>query len=301
MKKIFKWAGILIGSLLLIGSLAAFIVVNRVNGKLSKKWEISVEKIYIPSDSTSIEWGKYWSYDCQVCHGPSLGGKMFFDDPKIGRIFSSNLTAGQGGIGAKYSDEDWVRAIKHGIGPTGKSLFVMPSKYFNNLNERDLGCLIAYLKKLPKVDNDKGGNILPTFTKFLIGVGAFGEIFSSEAIDHKSGFPSPVPRAVDKFYGKYICDVTGCYDCHGANLGGGKDPNPKAPFSPNLTPGGNLNKWKAADFIHAMRTGITPERKDKPLNPEFMAWPQIGQFNDNDLTAIFLYLKSLPKTETAAP
>ena len=54
---------------------------------------------------------------------------------------------------ATFSDADWVRALRHGVGKDGKALLIMPAKNFNTLSPEDLGALIAYIKSVPAVDN----------------------------------------------------------------------------------------------------------------------------------------------------
>ncbi len=41
-----------------------------------------------------------------------------------------------------------------------------------------------------------------------------------------------------------------------------------------------------------MRTGTTPDGRS--LNPAFMPWPEYARMTDDDLTALFVYLQSLP-------
>jgi hypothetical protein len=41
-----------------------------------------------------------------------------------------------------------------------------------------------------------------------------------------------------------------------------------------------------------LRTGVTPE--GKKLNPKFMPWTMTKDMTDDELKAIYLYLKSLP-------
>lgn len=65
-----------------------------------------------------------------------------------------NLTAGKGGIGATYTDADWERAIRHGIGGDNRVLAIMPSNYFSHYSDADLAAVIAYLKTFPPVDSD---------------------------------------------------------------------------------------------------------------------------------------------------
>ena len=95
-------------------------------------------------------------------------------------------------------------------------------------------------------------------------------------------------------YGEYLVEVSGCKACHHPNLAGGKVPNPQSPKARNLTPGGELIGWKAADFIQTIRTGVTPS--GHTIDPEFMPWSDFKNMSDDHLNAIWLYLQSLPAT-----
>ena len=85
-----------------------------------------------------------------------------------------------------------------------------------------------------------------------------------------------------------------CRSCHGPKLNGGPFPDPSiTKISPNLTPGGELAAWTEADFMNTLRTGKTPGGHE--LDPELMPWKEFGQFYDDELKAVFMYLQSLPK------
>jgi hypothetical protein len=73
--------------------------------------------------------------------------------------------------------------------------------------------------------------------------------------------------------------------------------DPESPPAPNLTPGGTLGNWTEADFITAMRTGVTPDGRQ--LDPAFMPWKSIGKLNDEELVGIWLHLRALPARTTA--
>jgi len=144
-----RWIGIgfltLIG-LLLIALVAVYLISN---SRMSKTYQITAEPITIPSDAASIERGKHLATSigqCVDCHGDNLAGKEFLNAPGIIRAYSANLTSGEGGAGKTFSDADWVRALRHGVGADGKPLLIMPAQGFNALSAEDLGALIAYLK-----------------------------------------------------------------------------------------------------------------------------------------------------------
>ena len=62
-----------------------------------------------------------------------------------------------------------------------------------------------------------------------------------------------------------------------------------------------LLKWKEENFINALRKGKHMGIDEgRPIIPP-MPWPTIGQMSDDDLKAVFAYLKSLPAVENMVP
>lgn len=72
-------------------------------------------------------------------------------------------------------------------------------------------------------------------------------------------------------------------------------------FAANLTPDvkTGIGSWTDAMFIKAMRTG-QHLGAGRPILPP-MPWQSIGQLSDDDLKALFAYLKSLTPVENAVP
>ena len=113
--------------------------------------------ITIPTDQASVDHGKhiYERYGlCAECHADNVGGENIGEDPVFERLVASNLTTGKGGVGSKFQDIDYVRAIRHGLGQDRKPLVIMPVQYFTKFSDRDLGALIAYIKSVLPVDNE---------------------------------------------------------------------------------------------------------------------------------------------------
>jgi mono/diheme cytochrome c family protein len=297
MKKVLKWIGIVIGILVVLlivfgGSMFAI-----GSSQLTKTYEIQPATVTIPEDLDAVERGAYlYAVSCAGCHGDDLAGKAILDDPPLGYLPAPNLTAGKGGVGAGYSDTDFVRAIRHGVGADGKGLIIMPSKSYWHFSEEDLGSIIAYVKNAPSVDNNLGEKSLTPVARIMLAAGAFGEAFAVEVLDHDAPLPIAPERVVDAEYGEYLVNTGDCSNCHGADLAGAQSPEPGSPFSSNLTPGGVLAIWTADDFIETMRTGVTPY--GRKLDGNFMPYESYARLNDDDLAAIFLYLQSLPALDT---
>jgi mono/diheme cytochrome c family protein len=295
MRKIMIWLRNLVLGMIIVILLVVAGAWTVTQYRVNKVYDIPQANIAIPTDAASIERGRYLATamsTCTGCHGQNLAGKFFFDDPAIGQIYSANLTAGAGGKGATYTDADWVRALRHGVGPDGKALMIMPAQNFVYLSDSDLVALIAYLKTISPVDQDSPEPKLTFMAEVMFGLGALGKM-PAEMIDHAAPPPAPPAPAIDAAYGEYIRYVSGCHDCHGADLTGGTV-GPNGPPAPNLTPGGQLLVWTEEDFIRAFRTGQTPQGE---MDTELMPIADY-QMTDDDLRALFRYLQSLPASQT---
>jgi hypothetical protein len=141
--------------------------------------------------------------------------------------------------------------------------------------------------------------------------------------------------------GKYLVTVAGCNDCHTPFKMGPSGPEPdmsrmlsghpedsKLPAPPklsqqwamagsgdntawagpwgitytaNLTPDQNtgIGIWDEGMFIKAMHTG-RHMGDGRPIQPP-MPWPWIAQMTDDDLKAMFAYLKSIPPIVNHVP
>lgn len=294
--KILKWIGIVGGGLVALIVIAVLGMMWDTDNRFSKKYDIKAEPVVVPTDKASLAIGKHWAeMHCQGCHSDDLGGGPFFGDAALGYVDAPNLTAGKGGIGATNTDADWVRAIRHGIKHDGTSVFIMPSSDYYYLSDVDLGGLIAYVKSVPPVDRATRPQALSPLAKVLYTLGAFGNLLYAETIPHDTRPPTPaVGVTVD--YGKYLTNANGCPGCHGVKLNGAQPAEPGAPFAANLTPGGPLSTWSEADFFKAMRQGVTPAGRQLT---QFMPWKGLGKMTDDELKAVWMYLKAQPKLETA--
>lgn len=294
--KILKWIGIVLGGLVLLIALAAGGMIASTTSRFSKTYDITPAPLTVAIADGDLAVGEHWAeMHCRECHGEDLGGGPFFEDPSIGYYDAPNLTSGKGGIGATYTDEDWVRAIRHGIKPNGTSVFIMPSENFYYLNDADLAGIIAYVKSVPPVDREIREPSLKPFAKILYALGAFGDLLYAEVIEHDVR-PSAPAVGVSVEYGEYLVNSHGCKSCHGEALSGKQPPEPGAPLAPNLTPGGELAAWTDADFISTMRTGVTPGGTE--LDAAYMPWQGLGKMTDDELKAVWMYLQALPALET---
>jgi mono/diheme cytochrome c family protein len=300
MKKVFKWIGIVLGSLVGLALVVGLVLFLIGNARLNKSYGFLPSNLSIPTDAASIAVGKHHvDVLCQGCHGPDLSGiENWFDAGPLGTIDSANLTAGEGGAGQEYaSDEDYVRAIRHGIDPEGKPLFMPAVNSTSQLSDQDLGAIIAYLKTVPPVDHKTTGHHFTPLAKIMLVAGMLGKL-PAEAVSHEVHVTAP-EAGVSVEYGEYLVNTNDCKVCHGQELAGGPFPDPTIKIiTPNITPGGELGFWTEEQFVNTIRTGTTPGGHQLTEN---MPWKTYKLFTGDELKAIYLYLQSVPKLPQYTP
>jgi hypothetical protein len=288
LKKVLKWTGILIGSLMVLLLIFYGVVYFKTEARANKIYQVNVQRLTIPSDSASLALGDHIAgvRGCKDCH--ANGGIAFLNESNpIGVLYASNLTSGKGGI--NYTDQDYIRALRHGVGKDGKSLWFMPVQHTTAaIGNKDLGALICWLKKMepvnvvhPQKEMKPLGRVLTFLDKF--------PMFPAEMINHNASYAEDVPPTVTAAYGNYL--AVSCKGCHRENLKGGPSNAPGEPPIPNLTATAHLGKWSSDQFVTTIKTGKTPEGK---LLSDYMPWKTMGKaMNDNELKAIYLYLHQL--------
>ena len=292
MKKLLKWAGIVLAVLVVVGIglvVAANVLFDRKRERVIK---VDVKPVRVVTDATSLERGKYlfMSRGCGDCHAPNGAGRAFIDEPGGGfYVRSPNITPG--GVVAKYTELDWVRAIRHGVNPQGRTLFVMPSEDYNRFTDADVAALVAYARSLPAITGGNAELRVPLPVKALYAIGVVKD--AAEKIDHTLPPASPVAEGVTPEHGKYVANL--CIGCHGETLSGGKIPGspPDWPVASNLTPGEGtvMQMYDSADKLKAMfRSGKRPGG----IPIAVMPFATLREINDTDVAALHAYLRQLP-------
>jgi mono/diheme cytochrome c family protein len=292
MKRLLKWIGGLAVLLVVVGiglAIAANLLFDRKRDRVVK---LDVKGVTVVSDELTLARGKYLfaSRGCGDCHAANGAGRVFIDEPGGGfRVRSPNITSG--GVVAKYTEADWVRTIRHGVKPDGRTLFIMPSEDYNRLTDADVAALIAYARSLAPVSGGGAEFNVPLPVKALYAVGVIKD--AAENINHSLPPATPVAEGVTPEHGRYVANL--CLGCHGEGLSGGKIPGspPSWPAASNLTPGPGtvMNSYDSADKLKAMfRSG---KRADgSPI--AVMPFDTLRETNDTDVAALHAYLKSLP-------
>ena len=238
--------------------------------------------------------------DCESCHSPKdwtqhggpipagmeLSGQAVPDFPGFpGSLVIPNITPDRETGSGTWTDDQIARAIREGIKHDGTTLFpMMPYQSFKDLSDEDLASVVVYLRSVPPVKN----SLPPMKINFPVNYLVRG---APEPITQ----PVPGPNMSDPVArGKYYVSL-GC-GCHSAvdKLGYGGGEYLKGPWgevtSANLTPDASgIGYYSEGTFISTIRTGYVGARKLNPIMP----FIQIRNLTDDDLKAIFAYLKTL--------
>jgi mono/diheme cytochrome c family protein len=247
---------------------------------------------------------------CGGCHSASerdpdgvLSGGREFRDWRIGVARASNLTPdNETGLGA-WSDAEIVRALRNGQDKDGRLLApVMPYEWFHEMSDDDAFAVARYLKSLPPVRNQvtQSPSIWFKLGKLVLGPKPAQSIAAP-------------PRGATAEYGSYLSQHVGlCAECHTPRGGirsapdksrlfaGMANPPKGFPANPsNLTPDPTgIAKWSEGDFLQTLRTGVDPSGVH--LNP-FMPWQQNRRMADDDLRAIYRFLRTVPAIHNEVP
>src|SRR6185436_7143812 len=123
--------------------------------------------------------------NCTGCHTPidktgaPLAGMEWAGGLNLvgpwGNVHSVNLTPDPSGI-PYYTEELFLRAIRHG-NPGGKPLNpVMPWSYFRNMTDEDLKSIFAYLQTLKPVRHRIDNTSPPRFCTLCGGTHGLGDM-----------------------------------------------------------------------------------------------------------------------------
>lgn len=243
-------------------------------------------------------------YSGPVVPGTEGGGGFAFV-PQFGlpgTFYGKNITPDkETGIGS-WTDEEVLRAVTQGISKNGDTLFpLMPYVSYNRMAKEDLLNIIAYIRTLKPIKNS-----VPARQMMVPIAMAYPGKMLQPSIDGNQR-----PDESDKLkYGQYLMTMASCVDCH-------------TPLSPQgldmsrMYAGGHVFdaghfKVASANITSDVETGIGNLTEEQFMNRftqyrkkeayDFKAGEQntimpvieIAGMTDDDLKALFAYMKTIP-------
>ncbi len=294
MKKPIKIVVASLAGLVVLVAVAAGVISHLADRKLHRIVQLPpLQVTFAPADG-QLEHGEYLfkTRGCMECHGADGAGHVVIDDKGSGLfVRSPNITSGGASPARSYTDVDWVRALRHGVKPSGEPLLFMPSEDFARMTDADVAAIASYVRSLPPATTGAAEfGELPLPLKALYVFGAIKD--AAEKIDHTAPPPQgvgddPIAR------GEYVAQ--GCTGCHGEHFSGGKIPGapPAWPSAADLTsaPGSAMSRYASVEqFKSMLRTG---KRPDGSAVSEVMPFKSLAHMSDAEIDALFAFLKSL--------
>jgi mono/diheme cytochrome c family protein len=246
--------------------------------------------------------------DCMGCH-TAPGGRAFAGGAPLqtpfGPMVAPNITPDkETGIGA-WSEEDFRRAVKQGVGHGGERLYpAMPYPAYARMSDADVANLWAYMQTVEPVRRAVRSNLLRWPFNIRALMAGWNWLYFKPS-DFK---PDPAKSATYN-RGAYIVTGPGhCGACHTAKtmmgadsasgLGGG---SLQGWFAPDITAdtGRGVGAWSVNDVVLYLKTGHNSySMASGPMAEAIEA--STSHMTDGDLQAIAVYLKDVPGYPAAA-
>jgi mono/diheme cytochrome c family protein len=310
--KVLRLVGLIAGGLVVLVVVALGIFMSafpKVAPPLDVKVEITPER---------IERGEYLARhvsQCLTCHsnrdfryfsGPVVagsegqGGDLFGREQGLpGNVYAQNITP----FGLEHwTDGEIIRAITGGISIEGTALFpIMPYTEYAHLAQEDAYSLVAYLRSMPFKEGLTPDRELDFPLNLIVRM-----------IPQPAELQPEPDRSDSVAYGKYLSRIAGCHFCHtpeesGQKIVGMEFAGGMEFFIPdgivramNITPDREtgIGTWDRTAFINLFKS-YTPEAVAKKTveRGEFntdMPWSMYSGMSEEDLGALFAYLKMVP-------
>ncbi|ASU33837.1 c-type cytochrome [Mucilaginibacter xinganensis] len=226
------------------------------------------------------------------------GGELF--DSKVdfpGSVHVPNITP----FNLKeWTDGEIFRAITAGVRKDGSAIFpLMPWPSYSKMSREDIYAIIAYLRTLKPVE----ANYPKASYDFPLNI--LVHTFPKKAV------PGINPSPADTIkYGAYLVNAAACMDCHTKNVKGkavpGMDFAGGREFkignntirSANITPDTEtgIGRWTSASFLQRFKSFNDPAKAATISETDFqtiMPWYDYSRITENDLKAMFAYLRTL--------
>jgi mono/diheme cytochrome c family protein len=236
---------------------------------------------------------------CVGCHtaatkdaAPYAGGRAL--NTPFGTFFGPNITPHPiAGLG-RWSEADFIGAMRHGRRPDGANYFpAFPYPAFTRISDGDLRDLWAYLRTVSPNGAPSRPHELGLLYRWRLLVTPWKWLYFT---------PGPVAPVESR--GAYLVNALGhCGECHtprgflggpktGRHLAGTKQ-GPDGKRIPNLTPA-RLKKWDDGELREFLLSAMTPDGDVAGETMAEVVRNTTSQLTTADLAALIAYLRSIP-------
>ncbi|WP_413528833.1 c-type cytochrome [Rahnella inusitata] len=269
----------------------------------------SVLAAVTPENTALIKRGEYLAIagDCTACHtapgadkSAKFGGGYPLASP-FGVIYGTNISSDKEfGIG-NWTDEEFVRAVREGVGKEGQQLYpAMPYDSFTKMKRDEVLAIKAYLMSQPAVHSAGPQTDLsfPFNQRWGMRVWKWFNFDKGELKNDPS-------KSADWNRGAYLVEaLEHCGTCHTPRtLTMGMD-NDKALSGGdlgawtafNITPDKNagIGNWSQEELVAYLKTGFVAGKASASGAMAEAIEHSLQHLSDSDLNAIATYIRSVP-------
>lgn len=198
-----------------------------------------------------------------------------------------------------WTDDEIIKAMTQGINKKGDTLFpIMPYHHYSKMAKDDIKAIVAYIRTLKPIDS------LTPPRKINIPASMFGPLPAATLESNTRPDPSDKVK-----YGEYMTNFAACAECHTPMGAQGPDFSKvfaggfvfNTPFFKvavaNITPDSatGIGSWTEEMFVQKFRTNSSDANVNRDPGKEnsIMPWAMYGKMKDEDLKAIYAYLRTV--------
>jgi mono/diheme cytochrome c family protein len=266
MGKYFKWGAVAALALAVLIPVAVYLASE---AEITRRYTLPSSILHAEITPHAIARGHHLAaiFGCTDCHGADMRGRVLYEDRDFS-IEATDLTA----FAKNATDEDFDRAVRHGLTPQARALWVMPADSYVYMKNVDLANIIAYIRSLP-ADGKQVGEPGFGFTARL----AVLQCKLRPVSPYELGQNTPLGVGPHWDGGRYLAAL-GCSQCHGSDLTGENN-------APDLKIAADYSREQ---FFHLMHGGA--EKNGKLTAMSAAAGTRFSGLYDYELDALYDYL-----------
>ena len=288
----------------------AYVALNRTDGASGTAPAIAGA----PVSADVLARGEYLTKaaDCIACHtvpdsGKPFAGGVAFKLP-FGTVYSTNITADlTDGIGG-WNDDEFVHAVRDGVGKGGEHLYpAFPYTSYTQLSRSDVLAIKAYLASLPAIRQSNRTNDLNFPFNQRWAVGLWNAIFFKS-----QRFAADSSKSADWNSGAYLATALGhCGECHTprnmvfglehANELAGEELQGWRAYNITPDPKFGIGAWSDADIARYLTSGFAEGHASAGGPMSDAVSNSLQYLNPTDVAALITYIRSVPAHEGQHP
>lgn len=281
MKPYVKWGAIAAGAVAAVCALVPAAVYLASEALIVRRYTLPSSIVQAAAEPADIARGARLAtiFGCRDCHGRNVRGRLLAVPPGL-TIAAPNLRR----FAARSTDTDFVRAVRRGLMPSARAMWVMPSQSYVYMRNRDLAAILGYLRTLPADGPEWPAPDFGLRARLAVLAGTLAPVDPYDL----GRYP---PLNVGPHYdgGRYLAAMA-CSGCHATDLTGTDE-------APDLK---SVASYSRVAFFALLRDGKAPPGHRAPQMAR-LAKTRFAAFKGYEIDALYDYLVARAKTADLNP